>query len=56
MHPDQAAAAAEIADAIGGALGTEVRVRPRGTGYKVELAVGSLDDALALARRVRNGA
>ncbi|HEV7752173.1 MAG TPA: ParB/RepB/Spo0J family partition protein [Baekduia sp.] len=56
VHPDQAAAAAEIADALGGALGTEVRVRPRGTGYKVELAVGSLDDALALARRVRNGA
>jgi ParB family chromosome partitioning protein len=56
VHPDQAAAAAEIADALGGALGTEVKVRPRGTGYKVELAVGSLDDALALARRVRNGA
>jgi ParB family chromosome partitioning protein len=56
VHPDQAAVAAEIADALGGALGTEVKVRPRGTGYKVELAVGSLDDALALARRVRNGA
>jgi ParB family chromosome partitioning protein len=56
IHPDQAAAASEIADAIGGALGTEVKVRPRGTGYKVELAVGSLDEALALARRVRSGA
>jgi ParB family chromosome partitioning protein len=56
VHPDQAAAAAEIADALGGALGTEVRVRPRGTGYKVELAVDSLDEALALARRVRHGA
>jgi ParB family chromosome partitioning protein len=56
IHPDQAAAAAEIADALGGALGAEVRVRPRGTGYKIELAVGSLDEALALARRVRNGA
>jgi ParB family chromosome partitioning protein len=33
VHPDQTAAAAEIADALGGALGTEVRVRPRGTGY-----------------------
>jgi ParB family transcriptional regulator, chromosome partitioning protein len=55
-HPDQAAAASEIADALGGALGTEVKVKPRGTGYKVELAVGSLDDALALARRVRAGA
>jgi ParB family chromosome partitioning protein len=56
IHPDQAAAASEIADALGGALGTEVRVKPRGTGYKVELALDSLDDALALARRVRAGA
>jgi ParB family chromosome partitioning protein len=55
VHPDQAAAASEIADALGGALGTEVKVKPRGTGYKVELAVGSLDEALALARRVRAG-
>jgi ParB family chromosome partitioning protein len=55
IHPDQAAAATEIADALGGALGTEVRVKPRGTGYKVELALGSLDEALALARRVRSG-
>jgi ParB family chromosome partitioning protein len=56
VHPDQAAAASEIADALGGALGTEVKVKPRGTGYKVELALDSLDDALALARRVRAGA
>jgi ParB family chromosome partitioning protein len=53
VHPDQAAAASEIADALGGALGTEIKVRPRGTGYKVELSVSSLDEALALARRVR---
>ena len=56
VHPDQAAAAAEIADAFGAALGTEVKVRPRGTGYKIELAMDSLDDALALAARVRVGA
>jgi ParB family chromosome partitioning protein len=55
VHPDQSAAAGEIADALGGALGTEVKVRPRGTGYKVELALGSLDEALELARRVRRG-
>jgi ParB family chromosome partitioning protein len=53
VHPDQAAAAGEIADALGGALGTEVKVRPRGTGYRVELAVESVDEALALAGRVR---
>src|SRR3954468_15136256 len=34
VHPDQEAAAAEIADALGGALGTDVRVRPRGTRHK----------------------
>jgi ParB family transcriptional regulator, chromosome partitioning protein len=55
VHPDQAAAASEIADALGGALGIELKVKPRGTGYKVELALDSLDDALALAHRVRAG-
>jgi ParB family chromosome partitioning protein len=53
VHPDQEAAAAEIADAVGAALGKDVRVRPRGTGYKVELAFDSADDALALARRLQ---
>jgi ParB family chromosome partitioning protein len=42
----------EIADVLGRALGTDVRVRPRGTGYKVELGVASAEDALALARRL----
>ncbi len=53
VHPDQAAAAAEIAAALGAALGSDVRVRPRGAGYKVELAFESADDALAMARRLR---
>ena len=53
VHPDQEAAAARISEALGAALGTEVRVRPRGTGYKVELAFEDLDEALALARRLR---
>ena len=52
-HPDQDAAAAEIADALSAALGTDVRVRPRGTGYKVELAFESADEALLLARALR---
>jgi ParB family chromosome partitioning protein len=56
VHPDQEAAASQIADALGGALGTEVRVKPRGTGYKIELTVESLDEAVALARRVGRGA
>jgi ParB family chromosome partitioning protein len=53
IHPDQEAAAREIADALGAALGAEVRVRPRGTGFKAEIAFDSADDALALARRLR---
>ena len=52
-HPDQVHAAEEIAAALGAALGTDVKVRPRGTGYKVEVAFESADDALALARRLR---
>jgi ParB family chromosome partitioning protein len=53
VHPDQEAAAARIAEALGAALGTDVRVRPRGPGYKVELAFEDVDEALALARRLR---
>jgi ParB family chromosome partitioning protein len=53
VHPDQEAAAGRISEALGAALGTDVRVRPRGTGYKVELAFEDVDEALALARRLR---
>jgi len=53
VHPDQAAAAEEIAEALGAALGADVRVRPRGTGYRVELLFDSADEAVALARRLR---
>ena len=38
LHPDQAAAIEQIADALGSALGIEVTVKPRGDGYRVELA------------------
>ena len=53
VHPDQEAAAARISEALGAVLGTDVRVRPRGTGYKVELGFDDVDEALALARRLR---
>jgi len=53
LHPDQLAAAEQIADALGGALGVEVKVKTRGTGYRVELAFDDPDEALALARRLR---
>jgi ParB family chromosome partitioning protein len=43
----------QIADALGEALGAELRVRPRGIGYSVQLDFASLDEALDLARRLR---
>lgn len=52
VHPDQAAAATELEDALGAALGTEVRVRPRGTGYRVELTIADVDEGLGLAARL----
>jgi ParB family transcriptional regulator, chromosome partitioning protein len=55
VHPDQAAAAEAIADAWGSALRTEVKVRPRGTGYRLELAFDSAEEAEELARRLRLG-
>ncbi len=51
-HPDQAEAAGRLEDALGRALGTQVNVTPRGSGYRVSLAVASLEEALALAERV----
>jgi ParB family chromosome partitioning protein len=52
LHPDQEEAAAVITDALGAVLGTDVRVRPAGTGYKVELSFADPEEALALARRI----
>ena len=53
LHPDQVQAAEEIAAGLGAALGTAVKVRAAGTGFKVELAFDSADEAIALARRLR---
>jgi ParB family chromosome partitioning protein len=55
-HPDQQDACARIADALGRALGAEVRVRPGpGGAYRAELSFGSLDAALELAAGLRPG-
>lgn len=51
-HPDQLEAAERLGDTLGRALGTEVRVTPRGDGYRVTLGFESLDAALALAERL----
>jgi ParB family chromosome partitioning protein len=54
MHPDQVQAAGEIADALGGALGAEVRVTAaRDGGYRAELSFATSEEALELARRLR---
>jgi ParB family transcriptional regulator, chromosome partitioning protein len=53
VHPDQAQAAGEIAEALGEALGAEVRVRPtRDGGYRAELSFATPEEALELARRL----
>jgi ParB family chromosome partitioning protein len=57
VHPDQAAAAGEIEALLGGALGADIRARPRADGgYSVELYFDSYQEALALAERVGSGA
>jgi ParB family chromosome partitioning protein len=53
LHPDQVEAIGRISDAMSAALGTEVRVRPSGTGYRAEVDLASVDAALDLARRLR---
>jgi ParB family chromosome partitioning protein len=52
-HPDQEQAAAEISQALSGALGAEVRVRASAGGYRAELAFASPEEAIELARRIR---
>jgi ParB family chromosome partitioning protein len=51
-HPDQVAAATRLGDALGRALGTEVRVAPRGAGYRVVVDFDDPAAAEALAERL----
>jgi ParB family chromosome partitioning protein len=51
-HPDQVAAASRLGDTLGRALGTEVRVAPRGAGYRVVLDFDDPAAAEALAERL----
>ncbi len=53
VHPDQEAAAREIADTLGAALGADVAVKARRDGgFKAELLFDSAEQALALAELV----
>jgi ParB family chromosome partitioning protein len=51
-HPDQVEGARRLGDALGRALGSEVRVTPRGEGYRVTLDVTDAAAADALAERL----
>jgi len=53
VDPEEAAALAAAGDALEAALGHEVAVRARGDGVSVELRLGDLEEAHALARRLR---
>ncbi len=53
LHPDQEAAIAEIADALGSALGREVEVSAAGDGYRARLRFDAPEDALELAQSLR---
>jgi ParB family chromosome partitioning protein len=56
VHPDQAAAAAEVGEALGRALGVEVRVRPTSAGgYRAELSFEDAEQARELAARLAAG-
>jgi ParB family transcriptional regulator, chromosome partitioning protein len=53
VHPDQAAAATEVGEALGRALGVEVRVRPTPSGgYRAELSFDDAEQAHELAQRL----
>lgn len=51
-HPDRQAAIEQIADALGTALGADVKVRGAARGYTAQLSFSSLEEALELAERI----
>jgi ParB family transcriptional regulator, chromosome partitioning protein len=51
-HPDQVEAARRLGDALGRALGTDVHVAPRGSGYRVVLDLEDPAAAELLAARI----
>jgi len=53
LHPDQLAAAQEIADALCAALGVGVEVMPSRDGFRAELHFANVEEAIALTERLR---
>ena len=52
VHPDLSAALGAAEDVLTAALGREVRIRPRGKRFRVELELGDPSEAVELAERV----
>jgi ParB family transcriptional regulator, chromosome partitioning protein len=52
VDPEEAVALLDAADQLESALGHEVKVRPKGAEIAVEIRLGDLDEALALARKL----
>ena len=52
MHPDLEEALAAAEDALSAALGREVKVRPRGGGYRVEFELDHAGEGVELAERI----
>ena len=55
IHPDQLAAAEEIAEILGPVLGADLSVRPTAGGYRVAVDVESPQSARELAERLAHG-
>jgi ParB family chromosome partitioning protein len=53
LHPDQQAAVERIGDTLAPVFGREIEVVPAREGFRVQLELDSVDDALKLARRLR---
>ncbi|MGH2872350.1 MAG: ParB/RepB/Spo0J family partition protein [Solirubrobacteraceae bacterium] len=51
-HPDRQAAIDQISDALGTALGADVKVHAAARGYTVQLKLSSLEEGLKLAERL----
>jgi hypothetical protein len=52
MHPDLEEAIAAAEDALSAALGRDVRVRPRGDSFRVELELDDPREGVDLAERI----
>jgi ParB family chromosome partitioning protein len=52
VHPDQVEAAERLGEAFGQALGAEVHVTAKASGYRVQLTFDSLEEGLEVAERL----